>query len=58
VDWARGLSGRFGMVGLLGLVLLSVPLSTWLRRLMPEDVPGFDPGAERYGALMEEGVVA
>jgi hypothetical protein len=58
LDWARGLSDRFGMVGLLGLVLLSVPLFTWLRRLMPEDVPAFDPGAERSGALMEEGVGA
>jgi hypothetical protein len=58
MDWARGLSGRFGMVGLLGLVLLSVPLFTWMRRLMPEDVSGFDPGAEWSGALMEEGVGA
>ncbi|HLE23933.1 MAG TPA: hypothetical protein VI701_06440 [Anaerolineales bacterium] len=58
MDWARGLSGRFGVAGLLGLVLLSVPLFAWLRRLMPEDVSGFDPGAEWSVARMEEGVGA
>jgi hypothetical protein len=58
VDWVRTLSDGFGVTGLLGLVLVAVPLFTWLRRLMPEDVPAFDPGAERSGALMEEGVGA
>jgi hypothetical protein len=58
MDWVRGLSDRFGVAGLLGLVLLSVPLFIWLRRLMPEDVSGFDPGAEWSGAMVEEGAGA
>jgi hypothetical protein len=57
VDWARGLSDHFGVAGLLGLVLLSVPLFTWLRRLMPES-PGLEGGPAWSGAMLEEGAVA
>ena len=58
MDWVRTLSDAFGVTGLLGLVLLSVPLFTWLRRLMPEDVPGSDAGVEWAGAMIEEGAGA
>jgi hypothetical protein len=55
VDWARGLSDHFGVAGLLGLVLLSVPLFTWLRRLMPEAPEGAPAWT---GAMLEEGAVS
>jgi hypothetical protein len=55
VDWARGLSDHFGVAGLMGLVLLSVPLFTWLRRLMPEAPEGAPAWT---GAMLEEGAVS
>ena len=58
MDWVRTLSDAFGVTGLLGLVLLSVPLFTWLRRLMPEEFPGSDAGVEWAGAMIEEGAGA
>ena len=58
VDWVRTLSDGFGVTGLLGLVLVAIPLFTWLRRLMPEEVPGSDAGVEWGGAMIEEGAGA
>jgi hypothetical protein len=58
MDWARGLSGRFGIDGLLGLILLAVPLFAWSRRLMPENVLESDAGGEWSGAMREEGAAA
>jgi hypothetical protein len=58
MDWVQTLSDGFGVTGLLGLVLVAIPLFTWLRRLMPEEVPGSDAGVEWGGAMIEEGAGA
>lgn len=58
MDWVQTLSDGFGVPGLLGLALVAIPLFTWLRRLMPEEVPGSDAGVEWAGAMIEEGAGA
>jgi hypothetical protein len=58
VDWVGRLADGFGITGLLGLVLLSVPLFTWLRRLMPEAGAASDPAGDWSGQMLEEGVGA
>ena len=58
MDWARALSDAFGVTGLLGLVLLSLPLFTWLRRLVLEEGRDSSGGVEWAGAMIEEGAGA
>jgi hypothetical protein len=58
LDWTRGLAGNLGVDGLLGLVLLSLPLFVWLRRLMPERGPTSDAAAGWSGPNLKEGVAA
>jgi len=35
LDWALGLTDNLGVAGLLGLMLLALPLFAWLPRLLP-----------------------
>jgi hypothetical protein len=43
IEWTGRLTDGLGIAGLAGVILLTIPLFAWLRRLMPE---------------MEEGVLA
>ncbi len=40
VDWTGRLTDSLGIAGLSGLILLTIPLFAWLRRLMPEAEEG------------------
>ncbi len=40
VDWTGRLTDSLGIAGLAGVILLTVPLFAWLRRLMPESEEG------------------
>jgi len=58
IDWTRGLAGSFGIAGLLGLILVALPMFVWLRRVMPE--AGLAPPLDgRWsGPMQEEGAGA
>jgi hypothetical protein len=56
--WLRALAGNMGVEGVLGLILLSVPLFVWLRRLMPDRSRASDLAAGWAGVTREEGVGA
>ena len=58
VDWVQTLAGTMGLEGALGLILFSLPLFIWLRRLMPERSRASDLAAGWSGLTHEEGVVA
>lgn len=57
IEWTRGLAERFGFVGMLGLVLLAIPLFAWLRRLLPEAAAAGSP-VDLTSPMVEGGVGA
>jgi hypothetical protein len=58
LNFLRALAGTMGLEGVLGLILFSVPLFVWLRRLMPDRSRASDLAAGWPGMTQEEGVGA
>ena len=58
IDWTSGLAGSLGIGGLMGLILLAIPLFAWLRRLMPDRIAAEESPAAQWGTGIGEGVVA
>lgn len=58
LSWLRALAGIMGLEGVLGLILFSVPLFVWLRRLMPDRRRASDHAAGWPGMTQEEGAGA